>query len=37
MAVSNIRHHITTILDVDSDNFNRWCDQFLLILCKFSL
>ena len=37
VAVSNIRNHVTTILDVDSGNFNRWCDQFLLILGKFSL
>jgi hypothetical protein len=37
VAVSNIRNHVTTILDVDSSNFNRWCDQFQLILGKFSL
>jgi len=37
VAVSNIRNHVTTVLDVDSGNFNRWCDQFLLILGKFSL
>jgi hypothetical protein len=36
VAVSNIRNHVTTILDIDSDNFNRWRDQFL-ILGKFSL
>jgi hypothetical protein len=37
VAVSNIRNHVTTILDVDSGNFSRWRDQFLLILGKFSL
>jgi len=37
VAVSNIRNHVTTILDVDSGNFNRWRDQFLLIPDKFSL
>ena len=37
VAVSNIRNHVTTVLDVDSGNFNRWCDQFLLILGKFTL
>jgi hypothetical protein len=37
VTVSNIQNHVTTILDVDSGNFNRWCDQFLLILSKFSL
>ena len=37
VAVSNIRNHITTVLDVDSGNFNHWCDQFLLILGKFTL
>ena len=37
VAVSNIQNHVTTILDVDSGNFSRWCDQFLLILSKFSL
>ncbi|XP_066392627.1 uncharacterized protein [Miscanthus floridulus] len=37
VAVSNIRNHVTTILDVDSGNFNHWRDQFLLILGKFSL
>jgi hypothetical protein len=28
VAISNIQNHITTILDIDSGNFNRWCDQF---------
>jgi len=37
VAVNNIRNHVTTVLDVDSGNFNRWRDQFLLILGKFSL
>ena len=37
VTISNIRNHVTTILDVDSGNFNRWCDQFLLILGKFTL
>ena len=35
--MNNIRNHVTTVLDVDSGNFNRWRDQFLLILGKFSL
>ena len=37
VVVNNIRNHVTNVLDVDSSNFNRWCDQFLLILGKFSL
>jgi hypothetical protein len=37
VTVNNIRNHVTTVLDVDSGNFNRWRDQFLLILGKFSL
>ncbi|XP_066390058.1 uncharacterized protein [Miscanthus floridulus] len=37
VAVNNIRNHVTIVLDVDSGNFNRWRDQFLLILGKFSL
>ena len=26
VAVNNIRNHVTTVLDVDSGNFNRWRD-----------
>jgi hypothetical protein len=37
VAVNNIHNHVTTVLDVDFGNFSRWCDQFLLILGKFSL
>jgi hypothetical protein len=37
VTVNNIRTHVTIILDVDSGNFNRWRDQFLLVLGKFSL
>jgi len=37
VVVNNIRNHVTTVLDIDSGNFNRWCDQFLLILGNFSL
>jgi hypothetical protein len=37
VAVNNIRSLIPIVLDVDSDTFNRWCDQFLLTLGKFSL
>ena len=37
VTVNNIWNHVTTVLDVDSDNFNRWHDQFLLIPGKFSL
>jgi hypothetical protein len=37
VAVNNIRTHVTIVLDVDSGNFNRWRDQFLLVLGKFSL
>ncbi|XP_039793075.1 uncharacterized protein LOC120659079 [Panicum virgatum] len=37
VAVTNIRSLVSIILDVDSGNFKRWCDQFLLTLGKFSL
>jgi len=37
VAVNNIRSLIPIVLDVDSGNFGRWCDQFLLTLGKFSL
>jgi len=33
----NIRSLVHIVLDVDSGNFNRWRDQFLLSLGKFSL
>ena len=37
VAVNSIRNHVTTVLDVNFGNFNRWRDQFLPILGKFSL
>jgi hypothetical protein len=37
VAVNNIRSLVHIVLDVDSNNFNRWRDQFLLVLGKFSL
>ncbi|XP_062205181.1 uncharacterized protein LOC133907160 [Phragmites australis] len=37
VAVNNIRTHVPIVLDVDSGNFNRWRDQFMLTLGKFSL
>jgi hypothetical protein len=37
VAVNNIRSLVHIVLDVDSNNFNRWRDQFLLVLDKFSL
>jgi len=37
VAVTNIRSLVPIVLDVDSGNFNRWRDQFLLTLCKFSV
>jgi hypothetical protein len=37
VAINNIRSLIPIVLDVDSGNFGRWRDQFLLTLGKFSL
>ena len=37
IVVTNIRSLVSIVLDVDSGNFNRWRDQFLLTLGKFSL
>jgi len=37
VAVHNIRSLIPIVLDVDSGQFSRWRDQFLLTLGKFSL
>jgi multidrug efflux pump subunit AcrA (membrane-fusion protein) len=37
VTVNNIRSLIHIILDVDSNHFNRWRNQFLLVLSKFSL
>jgi len=37
VAVHNIRSLVPIVLDVDSGNFSRWRDQFLLTLGKFSL
>ena len=37
VAVNNIRSLVLIVLDVDSGNFGRWHDQFLLTLGKFSL
>jgi hypothetical protein len=36
IAVNNIRSLVPIVLDINSDSFNRWRDQFLLTL-KFSL
>jgi hypothetical protein len=35
--VNNIRSLVPIVLDIDSVSFNRWRDQFLLTLYKFSL
>jgi hypothetical protein len=37
IAVNNIRSLVHIVLDVDSNHFNRWRSQFLLVLSKFSL
>jgi hypothetical protein len=37
VAINNIRSLIHIVLDVDSNHFNRWRNQFLLVLGKFSL
>jgi hypothetical protein len=37
VAVNNIQSLIHIVLDVDSNHFNRWRNQFLLVLGKFSL
>ena len=37
VSIQNIRSLITTILDVNSGNYARWRDQFLLTTGKFSL
>ena len=37
VAINNIRSLVPIVLDVDSGNFGRWRDQFLLTLGKFSL
>jgi hypothetical protein len=37
VAVNNIRSLVHIVLDVDSNHFNRWRNQFLLVLGKFSL
>jgi hypothetical protein len=37
VVVNNIRSLIHIVLDVDSNHFNRWRNQFLLVLGKFSL
>jgi hypothetical protein len=37
VAVNNIRSLVHIILDIDSNHFNRWRNQFLLVLVKFSL
>nr|CAB3448437.1 unnamed protein product [Digitaria exilis] len=37
VAVHNIHSLVTIVLDVSSGNFNRWRDQCLLTLGKFSL
>jgi cell wall-associated NlpC family hydrolase len=37
VVVNNIRSLVHIVLDVDSNHFNRWHNQFLLVLGKFSL
>jgi hypothetical protein len=37
VAINNIRSLVPIVLDIDSGTFNRWRDQFLLTLGKFSL
>jgi hypothetical protein len=37
VAVNNIRSLVHIILDVESNHFNRWRNQFMLVLNKFSL
>jgi hypothetical protein len=37
VVVNNIRSLVHIVLDVDSNHFNRWRNQFLLVLSKFSL
>jgi hypothetical protein len=37
VAVNNIRSLVHIVLDVDSNHFNHWRSQFLLVLGKFSL
>jgi hypothetical protein len=37
VAVNNIRSLVHIVLDVNSNHFNRWRNQFLLVLGKFSL
>jgi hypothetical protein len=37
IVVNNIWSLVPIVLDIDSSSFNRWCDQFLLTLDKFSL
>jgi hypothetical protein len=37
VAVNNIRSLVHIVLDVDSNHFNHWRNQFLLVLGKFSL
>ncbi|XP_066324232.1 uncharacterized protein [Miscanthus floridulus] len=37
VAVQNIRNLVTVVLDLNVGNFNRWRDQFLLIVGKYSL
>jgi hypothetical protein len=37
VAVNNIRSLVHIVLDIDSNHFNHWHSQFLLVLGKFSL
>ena len=37
VSIQNIRSLIPTTLDINSDNYARWRDQFLLTAGKFSL
>jgi hypothetical protein len=37
VVVNNIRSLVHIVLDIDSNHFNRWRNQFVLVLGKFSL
>lgn len=37
VGVQNIRALIPAVLDMESNNYTRWCHRMLLVLVKFSL
>jgi hypothetical protein len=37
VVINNIRSLVHIVLDIDSNHFNRWRNQFVLVLGKFSL